>query len=334
VSVSDGDTIRVLDGKQEIRVRLFGIDCPETGQPFGTKAKQFTSNAAFGKEVLVEGVDQDRYERTVADVILPDGTVLNHAVVEAGPAAVASTIAAVKTAGITGASSYLATQGGISVAETGLEWGIASATGADDFSLLESFGKNFAINTLTGGIGGKAKLAGYALRQSTEIGADTTYDVFKGREFGSSLLVNTVGSIGGEAAFKGAAYGCVRSANPSDVAVTRSIGDLRAAGLKDAHHAVQDAAVRDLPGYSTTSARGMQLPGPSTARGTPHYAATQVQRQAGGGTYAAERRIGYKALRRAGYSQSDARRVIQEADEYFFDIGVRPDTPTRIPGSR
>ncbi len=97
---------------------------------------------------------------------------------------------------------------------------------------------------------------------------------------------------------------------------------------------IQDAAVRDLPGYSTTAARGVQLPGPSTASGTPHYAATQVQRQVGGGTYAAERRIGYKALRRAGYSQSEARRVIQEADDYFYGIGVRPDTPTRIPGNR
>jgi hypothetical protein len=97
---------------------------------------------------------------------------------------------------------------------------------------------------------------------------------------------------------------------------------------------IQDAAARDLPGYNTTAARGVQLPGPSTARGTPHYNATQVQRQLGGGTYAAERRIAYKALRRAGYTEVEARRVIQEADDYFYGIGVRPDTPTRIPGNR
>jgi RHS repeat-associated protein len=128
--------------------------------------------------------------------------------------------------------------------------------------------------------------------------------------------------------------GRVRSANPSQTAATRSIGDLREAGLKDAHHVIQDAAARDLPGYNTTAARGVQLPGPSTARGTPHYNATQVQRQLGGGTYAAERRIAYKALRRAGYTEVEARRVIQEADDYFYGIGVRPDTPTRIPGNR
>ena len=106
----------------------------------------------------------------------------------------------------------------------------------------------------------------------------------------------------------GASFG-VRSANPT-VGVTETIGDLRAAGLKDAHHVIQDAAVRNLPGYDTMAARGVQLPGPSTARGTPHYLATQVQRQAGGGIYAAERRIGYKALRRAGWSEAEARKAI------------------------
>jgi len=116
--------------------------------------------------------------------------------------------------------------------------------------------------------------------------------------------------------------------------ITRPVGELRAAGLTDAHHVIQDAAVRNLPGYYTNAAPGVQLLGPSTARGTPHYAATQVQRLSGGGTYAAERRIGYKALRRAGYSEAEARQVIQVADDYFYGIGVRPDTPTRIPGNR
>lgn len=62
-----------------------------------------------------------------------------------------------------------------------------------------------------------------------------------------------------------------------------SVGELRATGLKNAHHVIQDVAVRDIPGYNSQAASGMQLPGPSTARGTPHCEATQVQRQAGGG---------------------------------------------------
>ena len=108
-----------------------------------------------------------------------------------------------------------------------------------------------------------------------------------------------------------------------------TVGELRRAKLKDAHHIIQDAAVRDLPGYKTNAAPGVQLPG--GGRGTPHHAANQVQKQRGGGTYADERRIGYKALRRAGLSKQEARRAIGRADSYFESIGVTSGTKTRIP---
>jgi hypothetical protein len=123
-----------------------------------------------------------------------------------------------------------------------------------------------------------------------------------------------------------------KGAKPENV--TKEIGELRATGQNDAHHVIQDASSRDLPGYNTNKAPGVQLEGPSTRTGSPHYEATQVQRQAGGGTYGAERRIGYKGLRRAGYSEDKARRAIQEADDYFNSIGVNNNTPTRIPGNR
>jgi RHS repeat-associated protein len=116
--------------------------------------------------------------------------------------------------------------------------------------------------------------------------------------------------------------------------VTTPVGELRDAKLKDAHHVVQDSAVRDLPGYNTNAAPGVQLQGPANVRGTLHQLTRPVQRQAGGGTYAAERRIGYKALRKAGVDKADARQAIGEADDYFQSIGVTPSTPTRIPGDR
>ena len=113
-----------------------------------------------------------------------------------------------------------------------------------------------------------------------------------------------------------------------------SVGNLREAGQKDAHHVIQDAAVKHLPGYDTHAAPGVQLPGPANIPGTPHYHATRVQRQRGGGTYATERRIGYKALRRGGLRLEEAHAAIARADAYFARIGVRPRTPTRIPGNR
>ncbi len=48
-SVSDGDTITVQNDGQPIRVRLYGIDCPEIQQPFGARAKQFTSGLTLGR---------------------------------------------------------------------------------------------------------------------------------------------------------------------------------------------------------------------------------------------------------------------------------------------
>ncbi|WP_200883890.1 hypothetical protein [Archangium violaceum] len=111
-------------------------------------------------------------------------------------------------------------------------------------------------------------------------------------------------------------------------------GELKNAGIKDSHHVIQDAAVRELPGYDSRSAPAVELNGPSTRVGTAHYEATQAQRQAGGGTYADERRIAYEALRRAGLSPEEAQTLIGRADDYFKSIGVTPSTPTRIPGNR
>lgn len=68
IGVTDGDTIKVLrDGKQ-VKIRLYGIDCPEKRQAFGQKAKQFTADLVAGKMVDVEDLDIDRYGRTVGMV--------------------------------------------------------------------------------------------------------------------------------------------------------------------------------------------------------------------------------------------------------------------------
>lgn len=84
VGVSDGDTLSLLRDGRAVKVRLHGIDCPEKGQPFGAAAKKFTSDAAFGKEVTVQPKAKDRYGRTVAEIMLPDGTSLNQQLVSNG----------------------------------------------------------------------------------------------------------------------------------------------------------------------------------------------------------------------------------------------------------
>lgn len=65
VSIHDGDTITILQDKQQIKVRLFGIDAPELKQPYGKKSKQFLANLIAGKVVEVEPKGKDRYKRTL-----------------------------------------------------------------------------------------------------------------------------------------------------------------------------------------------------------------------------------------------------------------------------
>src|SRR5437870_855929 len=76
VGVSDGDTIKVLHNGKAEKIRLNGIDCPEKGQAYGTRAKQFTSEMVFGRDVTVKTHGLDRFGRTIGDVILSDGTSL------------------------------------------------------------------------------------------------------------------------------------------------------------------------------------------------------------------------------------------------------------------
>lgn len=84
VGVQDGDTLTVLRGNVRIKVRLDGIDCPEKAQPFGNRAQEKTAGLAFGHKVTVRTHEMDRYGRTLAVIILPDGHVLNNELVRAG----------------------------------------------------------------------------------------------------------------------------------------------------------------------------------------------------------------------------------------------------------
>ena len=90
--VVDGDTIIVsIDGKKE-RVRLIGVDTPETKHPkkpvqyFGKEASAFTKRMVEGKKVRLEYDQQhrDRYNRLLAYVYLEDGTFLNAEIIKQG----------------------------------------------------------------------------------------------------------------------------------------------------------------------------------------------------------------------------------------------------------
>ena len=83
VGISDGDTIKVLKNGVETKIRLYGVDCPEKKQDYGTKAKEFTADFCFGKTVRVDEKGTDRYGRVIGEVFV-DGVSLNRALVENG----------------------------------------------------------------------------------------------------------------------------------------------------------------------------------------------------------------------------------------------------------
>lgn len=55
-----------------INVKFDTIDCPESSQDFGTRAKQATSDLCFNKEVKIEKTGEDRYGRTLGFVYVGD----------------------------------------------------------------------------------------------------------------------------------------------------------------------------------------------------------------------------------------------------------------------
>lgn len=96
VNVVDGDTLDVdwPDGRwPHTRIRLLGVDTPETVKPdtppqhFGPEAGRFTRNACLGKQVRVELApvrNRDTYGRLLGYVVLPDERMLNRLLVARG----------------------------------------------------------------------------------------------------------------------------------------------------------------------------------------------------------------------------------------------------------
>ena len=86
VRVADGDTVTVLDAANtEHRIRLSGIDAPESHQGFGSSSKQNLSDWVFGKDVTVEYYKTDQYGRLVGKIVV-NGQDINLEQVKAGMA--------------------------------------------------------------------------------------------------------------------------------------------------------------------------------------------------------------------------------------------------------
>jgi micrococcal nuclease len=84
VSVTDGDTIKVFNAEQgQVKIRLYGIDTPEKGQPYGKAAGKHLVSLIAGATVEVEPITKDRYGRTVG-IVWDNEANINQEMVRAG----------------------------------------------------------------------------------------------------------------------------------------------------------------------------------------------------------------------------------------------------------
>jgi len=92
--VYDGDTVKAQGHDITIKVRLAGIDAPETskqkgspGQPFSQKAKNHLTSLILNKNVDIKGYDLGPYNRVLGVIYLDDKDI-NLEMIKAGLAEV------------------------------------------------------------------------------------------------------------------------------------------------------------------------------------------------------------------------------------------------------
>lgn len=89
-SITDGDTLRLEVGGQELRVRLIGVDTPEVYpevECFGPEAEQALSDLAPPGSTLGYAYDRDerdQYDRELLYLFTGDGTLINYELVAQG----------------------------------------------------------------------------------------------------------------------------------------------------------------------------------------------------------------------------------------------------------
>lgn len=86
IGIADGDTLTLLDSmNRQHKIRLGGIDAPESHQPFGQKSKTNLSALTFNRKVVAECGKTDKYRREICKILV-NGQDANLEQVKAGMA--------------------------------------------------------------------------------------------------------------------------------------------------------------------------------------------------------------------------------------------------------
>ena len=82
--ITDGDSFTLfMVNKTQVRIELYGIDCPEQGQGYARKAKDFLKKLIANKDVRIKKMDTDANGRTVG-IVTVGGKVVNEELLKAG----------------------------------------------------------------------------------------------------------------------------------------------------------------------------------------------------------------------------------------------------------
>lgn len=85
IEVIDGDTIEVSNFGKILKVRLFGIDAPESKQEFGEESKAFLASMIMNKKISIISKDEDQYGR-ILGIVKFEGKDINKIMVSSGHA--------------------------------------------------------------------------------------------------------------------------------------------------------------------------------------------------------------------------------------------------------
>ncbi len=89
IRVYDGDTLMVLSAGKRFKVRLVGIDAPETpkrgnrGQPYSNKSRNYLKSLVQDKKLTLTTYGKDRYDRLLGE-LFSDGQNINLAILQEG----------------------------------------------------------------------------------------------------------------------------------------------------------------------------------------------------------------------------------------------------------
>ncbi len=84
IGVRKGNLLEIRHQGKSVELSLYGLRCPATDQPLGKQALEFTSKMVLDRKVRIQVQDRESPLRIVGSVVLPDGSLLNHKLVQNG----------------------------------------------------------------------------------------------------------------------------------------------------------------------------------------------------------------------------------------------------------